>query len=842
MVISPVKADAKLVTVNIDGKDYQLPQGGNLVDLAKWEADNDIPVFCYHPKMEPVGMCRMCVVELGTVERDRATGAVVNDDAGNPKVRWMPKLQTACTQLTSDGLYIKTNTDKVEAGRQSVIEFLLTSHPLDCPICDKGGECPLQNLTMAHGPGSSRMYYGDKLNLEKHYPLGDLIFLDRERCIQCARCIRFQDEIVGDDVLAFHERGRRLQIITNSDPGFDSYFSGNTTDICPVGALTTADFRFGARPWELTDVPSISPWDAAGENISLSTRLDRDFGGRAMIKRVMPRQNEYVNEIWISDKTRFGHHFTRSDSRFAVPTVNQSERSWADALKQTADALKSAGANVAAIAGGMASNEDLYELAQLVKTLGSDRLGAWPATHTGAEIVAQVGLPNGSNLGNLGKGDAILVIASDLEEEVPMWRLRLKHAQDKGAYLVVANARLTKMESFATDTWAESNRNVEGAAIRYAQGEAAKVMANLKKENKAIADRLAQAKNLVIVAGAEGLTLDGHRALVQAAANFLIETDHVGKVDSGLLVPFAGANGMGLYYNGFSPEYTQDISMNPPKALILLDADVLADDPFAAEWLEQVETIVHLTMFHDATSKVAKISLPIQSFAERDGTFTNGERRVQRFYTAQGPIGEALPAWKALTELRQVLGQSRAKLSAAAVMLEMSKSNPAFEGMRYKELSRTERQFPDVGGTDKYYGGTAYQNKGGIGLQIPLMGDAKKADVKLPDGIKASGKELMLVPSTRLYDRSNAFAPSVLVHGRVPAPYALLNPADAAKLGIGEDEMIEISFGKSSVVVRAVVTNDVSAGAVVLPRKLSEEASPISPTSAVIAKAAVAVH
>jgi len=842
MVISPIKADAKLVTVNIDGKDYQLPQGGNLVDLAKWEADNDIPVFCYHPKMEPVGMCRMCVVELGSVERDRATGEILKDEAGNAKVRWMPKLQTACTQTAADGLYIKTDTDKVKAGRESVVEFLLTSHPLDCPICDKGGECPLQNLTMDHGPGSTRMYYGDKMQLEKHYPLGDLIFLDRERCIQCARCIRFQDEIVGDDVLAFHERGRRLQIITNSDPGFDSYFSGNTTDICPVGALTTADFRFGARPWELTDIPSISPWDAAGENISLSTRLDRDFDGRAMIKRVMPRQNEYVNEIWISDKTRFGHHFTRGENRYAAPYINGSNQSWANALKQAADALKTAGANIAAIAGGMASNEDLYELAQLVKGLGSDRLGAWPATHGGAELVAQVGLPNGSNLGNLGKGDAILVIASDLEEEVPLWRLRLKHAQDKGAYLVVANARMTKMEVFATDTWELSNRNVEGAAIRYTPGDAAKVMANLKSENQAIADRLANARNLVIVAGAEGLTLDGHRALVQAAANFLIESNHAGKVDSGLLVPFPGANGMGLYYNGFTPEYTQDISMNPPKALILLDADVLGDDPFAAEWLEKVETVIHLTMFHDATSKVARFNLPIQSFAERDGTFTNGERRVQRFYIAQGPLNEAIPAWKAVTELRQVMGQGRAKLSAAAVMLELSQKNPAFSGMRYKELARTERQFPDVGGDDKYYGGTAYQNKGGLGLQIALSGEAKKADIKLPDGIKASGSELMIVPSTRLYDRSNAFLPSVLVHGRVPAPHALLNPADAGKLGLSDGEMIEISFGKSRVLVRAVVTEDVSAGAVVLPRKLSEEATPMSPTSASIAKAAVAVH
>ena len=302
---------ADTVKITIDDQEYELPAGANLVDAAR-TIDNYIPVFCYHPKMEPVGMCRMCLVEMGNIMKDRATGEVMLDDNGNPLVRWLPKLQTACTTTVTDGLVIKTNTEQVDQARQNVVEFLLTSHPLDCPICDKGGECPLQNLTMEHGPGKSRMNFSDKLNLDKHVPLGDLIFLDEERCIQCARCIRFQDEIVGDDVLAFHERGRSLQIITNSDPGFDSYFSGNTTDICPVGALTTADFRFGARPWELTEVPSIDPYDAAGSNISLSTRLDRDAGGRAVIKRVMPRQNEYVNEIWISDKARFGHHFTRS--------------------------------------------------------------------------------------------------------------------------------------------------------------------------------------------------------------------------------------------------------------------------------------------------------------------------------------------------------------------------------------------------------------------------------------------------------------------------------------------------------------------------------------------------
>lgn len=837
-MVTPVQEDTKLVTINIDGTEYSVPEGGNLVDMAKWFAGNDIPVFCYHPKMDPVGMCRMCVVELGSVSRDRGTGDVQLNDDGTPVIRWFPKLQTACTQIVNDGMYVKTDTEKVVAGRESVLEFLLTSHPLDCPICDKGGECPLQNLTMAHGPGTSRMYHEDKMHMDKHYPLGDLIWLDRERCIQCARCIRFQDEIVGDDVLAFHERGRRLQIITNSDPGFDSYFSGNTTDICPVGALTTGDFRFGARPWELTDVPSISPWDAAGENISLSTRIDRDFGGKTMIKRVMPRQNESVNEIWISDKTRFGHHFTRSDDRLMKPLLNGSDRSWNDVVSSIKDAIKAADGDIAAIAGGMASNEDAWELTQLLQGVGAERFGTWSPTHTGADLVASLGMPDDSNLSNLGKGDAVLIIASDLEEEVPMWRLRLKQAQDRGAYLVVANSRLTKMGDFASDTWAENNRDVEGLDLRYPAGEAVQFMENLDKD---LAKRLSGAKNLVIVAGAEGLTLDGHRALVQSAANFLIDSGHTDKDNSGLLIPLPGANAMGLYYLGYTPETTQDIMMNPPKVLITLDADILADDPFAEEWLSRVNTVINLTMFAQESVSNNAYDLPIQSFAERDGTFTNGERRVQRFYTAQGPMGVALPAWKAIASIRQALGQGRAKLSAAAVMLDISKNVEAFDGMRYKALSRTVRQFPDVGGTDKYYGGNAYQNKGGIGLQIPRSAEASKGEVKAPTAPAASGKELLIVPTTHLYNRDKKFVPTVLVQARVATPFAIMNPDDAATLKISDGDAIEISFGEKSVVVRAEVTEHVSAGAVYLPRKLGDDVTPLVPTTGTVAKTSMPV-
>jgi NADH-quinone oxidoreductase subunit G len=824
---------AKTVNVTIDDQVYEVPAGMNLVDAAKFYADNDIPVFCYHPKMKPVGMCRMCLVEMGSIEKDRATGEVVRDEAGNPKVRWMPKLQTACTATVSDGMVIRTTTPQVEVARTNVIEFLLTSHPLDCPICDKGGECPLQNLTMAHGPGSSRMNFDDKMHLDKHVPLGDLIFLDEERCIQCARCVRFQAEIAGDDVLAFHERGRALQIITVSDPGFDTYFSGNTTDICPVGALTTADFRFGARPWELTSVASICPHCPVGCNTSLSTRLDREFNGRAMIKRVMPRQNEAVNEIWICDKGRFGHHFTRAADRFIEPMLQSSgagltRATWNEAINAASVALANAGGNIAAIAGSSLSNEDLWMLRSLLKGFGSERLGAWLPTMGGIEQVARVGVGKGTNIGTLGAGDAILVVASDLEEEAPIWHLRVKGAHDRGAFVVVANARHTRTADFAS------------ATISYNYGDAAAVIANLRAERPEIADKLVNAANLVIFAGGEGLTHEGSAALMHAAANLLIETGHVGKPNNGLIAVTTGANAVGQHYLGFSAEATRDIAANPPKVLILAGADVRADDPNAAVWLKGVETVISLSLFSDDATCAAQIALPIQSFAERDGTFTSGERRVQRFYTAQGAMGESLPAWQVLTRIAEKAGQGRAKLSAASVMGEIIQNVPAFAGMRYNELAKVEKQFPDVGGKDLYYGGTSYKNIGGLGMQIPTAADNGETLTPTPVNLPAASKGdgVWVVPTTRLYNRERVFRPSesAIMAGRIAAPYVEINRADAERMQIADGDTVQVTVGDAALRVRAHVNGGAPEGSVVLPRHLSETPTPLTIAAGAVQK------
>ena len=408
----------------------------------------------------------------------------------------------------------------------------------------------------------------------------------------------------------------------------------------------------------------------------------------------------------------------------------------------------------------------------------------------------------------------------------------------------MANARDTRLEDFALQG-ARNDRVVEGDSIRYGAGEAVAVMSELETQHPAIAERLSQAENLVIVAGAEGLTLKGSAALAQAAANFLIETGHVGRPNNGLLSPLPGANGMGLHYLGYSPEASLAIAAEPPKVLIVAQAELLDDDPSARAWLSQVETIIYANFFDDGISELAQYLLPIQTFAERDGSFVNGERRVQRFYTAQGPIGQALPAWKLYGSLRQAMGMSHLKPSAAAVMLELSKNVAALDGMSYRALGQVKRQFPDVGGRDQYYGGTAYSNEGGLGIQIPSAADGKK-QLK-PVAVAASAPaaadegELLIMPVTRLYNRQRNFRPSLLMEPRILAASAILNSADAQTLGIIQNDVIEISAGESTLRVRADISDEIAEGLVVLPRHMTDAAIPLTITSGTVSRISEAV-
>jgi NADH-quinone oxidoreductase subunit G len=794
----------KMVNLTIDGKTVSAPEGMLIVNAARL-VGIDIPVFCYHPKMEPVGMCRMCLVEVGRPVIDRTTGEPVKEADGSNKVQFGPKLETACTTTISEGMVVMGMTDKAKAGRQDILEFLLTSHPLDCPVCDKGGECPLQNLTMGFGPGESRYLYDEKMHLAKHVPLGELIYLDRERCIQCGRCVRFQDQIVDDPVIGFFQRGRSLEIVTYSEPGFDSVFSGNTTDICPVGALTTADFRFKARPWELRPAASICTHCPVGCNITFNTRREAVSGGKWVIKRAMPRQNEWVNEIWLCDKGRFGYHYTRSAERLAQPLVRRQGElvpaTWDEALSLVAERFGQAGDRLLTVAGGRLSNEDLYNLGQVTDKLGGRK--ALYSTMGGGELTAQVGLPPGSNFADMGKETTILVVASDLHEEAPLWWLRVKQAAERGARLILASPRPTRLDPYASHVLRYPYGSEAGAVLAMVNALSAKRpdlpegAASLARspELKAAAAAFAEAENAVIIYGSDGTSLETSTALAGACQNLLLATGHVGRPNNGLLAVWQRANDQGAWELGWRPVADLPAAMQSAGALYIVAADPAGDDPaYLAEGRlgsQDQAFLVVQDLFLTATARLADVVLPVLAWTEREGSFTSGERRVQRFYPVVPEAQDCLADFAAAGQIGQLLGMELESRLASRVFTRLSSEFPVFAGLTYTQLAEVVEQWPIVGRSDLYYGGTTYENSQGIGVQLPLAGPAGLSWPKLVEvGLPKIG--LLAVPITRLYDRGSTLMPSSMLHQRIPEPYVVLSTLDAERLKISEGAVVQL--------------------------------------------------
>jgi NADH-quinone oxidoreductase subunit G len=809
------------VTLTIDGKQVTVPAGTLIVNAAK-QTGIDIPVFCYHPKMEPVGMCRQCMVEVGRPVIDRVTGQPLTED-GKPRIQFGAKLETACTTPVSEGMVVLSQSEKARASQKEILEFLLTSHPLDCPVCDKGGECPLQNLTLAHASPQSRFLYDEKQHADKHIPLGELIWLDRERCIQCARCIRFQDEIAGEPVLAFYNRGRATDIFTNSEPGFDSIFSGNTTDICPVGALTTADFRFGARPWEMKAAASICAQCAVGCNLTFNTRREAKSDGKVVIKRVLPRQNEQVNETWICDKGRFAYHFTENKDRLANPLVKKNGKlttaSWKNAIEETSNELRSKKGEVVVLAGGRLSNEDLFNLKQLADGLGVEAL---LYTHMGGgELTAAYGVSTGTNFAEVGKGTTILVVASDLYNEAPLWYLRVKQAAMRGTALIVANARETKLEQVA------------GFVIRYSYGDEVETVNGLTKKDK-IGEAINGAENLVVLYGSDGLGMDGSSALAAACAELV--KDRAGKPNNGLIGVWPHANDQGAWELGFQP--ADDLAkVLKGKAVYVVAADPAGDDPALATALKEANFVIAQELFLTDTAKLADVVLPALAYTERDGSVTSGERRVQRFYPALPPCGQARPDFAITAQIASEIGLELDGRSASRVMNKIAAQIPAFAGISYGRLAEVSEQWPLIGRGDLYYGGTAYENKQGLGVQLDLTPSTSlgvSPDLSLTlrlrslawlPGQEGRGEykplrpkedQWLAVPITRLYDLGVTVATSKLLKDRIGEAYFVLHPEAAKKLGVEAGGGVEINGSRREVRLDATIPT----GVVLVPRSM----------------------
>jgi NADH-quinone oxidoreductase subunit G len=805
---------AKMISLTIDGRPVSVPEGTLIVNAAK-QIGIDVPVFCFHPKMEPVGMCRQCLVEVGRPIYDRLTGqAVMEND--RQKVQFGAKLETACSNPVSEGMVVLTTSEKAVAAQKEILEFLLTSHPLDCPVCDKGGECPLQNLTMAHASPLSRYIYSEKSHGAKHFPLGDLIWLDRERCIQCARCIRFQDEVAGEPVLGFYQRGRATDVFTNSEPGFDSVFSGNTSDICPVGALTTSDFRFGARPWELKAAASVCGQCPVGCNITFNTRREAMSGGKVAIKRVMPRQNEAVNEIWICDKGRFAYHFVESEKRLTKPMIKLAgsdgrpplqETSWEDAIRLAAQKLAEAGKDAVILAGGRLSNEDLFNLKQLADELGGQAL---LYTHMGGgELTTAMGVAAGTNFSDMGPGTTILVVASDLYNEAPVWHMRIMQAANRGATLIMINARETKLERYAK------------FVVRYAYGDEVETVNGLANQPK-IGEAISNSENLVVLYGSDGLGLEGSSALAAACAKLV--NVRAGNPNNGLIGVWQHANDQGAWELGFRPD-SKLVETLKNKVVYLVAADPAGDDPRLAEALRGARSVIVQELFLTETASLADVVLPAQAYTERDGSFTSGERRVQRFFPAVPPLPEARPDFAITAQIASGLGLMLESHSASHVLDRLAASVNAFSGLSFLKLAEVTGQWPIVGCGDLYYGGTTYENTQGLGvhLALSLLPSPTGTSEGKGGGAAGEGKTLhpdeeqwLALPVTRLYDSGITVLTSALLRSHIGDASFILNPQAAKSLGIQSGDLLKVN----GLEAQAVLDETVPASVVMVPRSM----------------------
>jgi NADH-quinone oxidoreductase subunit G len=381
-----VETAVPMINVQVDGEWKQFPKGTRLIE-ACMKAGSYVPHYCYHPALSSPGNCRMCLIEMGTPKMGPDRKPELGED-GRPLINWSPKPAICCAIEVSEGLAVRTNSPLVEDCRKGVMEFLLINHPLDCPICDKAGECRLQEFSVEYGNDHSR-FEDPKVKKPKHVDIGERIVLDDERCILCSRCIRFMDEVAKDDCLGFVDRGGHTTLTVHPGKRLDSNYSLNTVDICPVGALTSKDFRFKMRVWFLKETKTIDTNCGTGSNIVIGSRENK-------VHRITPRENEAVNAYWLPDSHRLNYTYIHREDRLKEPLVRGASVRWKDAIPAAAESLKSqAGASTAIIASGRMTNEELFLAGRLAKTLEVELIDIRPRSQKGdGFLVSNDGNPN----------------------------------------------------------------------------------------------------------------------------------------------------------------------------------------------------------------------------------------------------------------------------------------------------------------------------------------------------------------------------------------------------------------------------------------------------------------
>ena len=728
-----VPVDPNAVAIQINGKDV-VARKGDLIIKAAENADVYIPRFCYHDRMSSVGMCRMCVCEV---------------DTGRG-----PALTPTCMVTVAPGMKVFTESETTKRVQEGIIELLLANHPLDCPVCDKGGECPLQDQAFSHGPGESR-YVEEKRHYEKPIPISDLVFLDRERCILCDRCTRFADEVAGDPLIHFTHRGNNTQVQTFPDEPFSSYFSGNTVQICPVGALTASPYRFKARPWDLDQAMSTCTACSVGCQIVVQSSRDD-------LLRYQGFDDDGINHGWLCDKGRFSFESLNSTDRIGDPIVKQADgfvtTTWDDALTRAAEAIKAAIAqggpsSVSILGGARLTNEDAVAWARLAtRVIGTQNLDAQMGDGLPYELLHT---PR-ATINDACSATTVILLGPDLKEELPVLYLRMKGAAEKKKIRII--------EISATDT---GMTRYCAKSVRFVPGEQAAAV------RQVLADEAAQiAKgNVVAVVGrasvseSEHFTMDAVAALQAGVEGITVlpalrRGNVIGALEAGLRPGTDGKDALGIL---------QDARDGKTGCLILLGADPLSDFPdteLARQALANATSVIAIDTFLTESATCASVILPAAAFSEKDGTVTNIEHRVLETNKKVNVVGTARPDWMIAADLAKRLGGD----------------------INIASLEDAARLLP---------------------VREPAGHVVAAANVTPP---ALNGYQLRLQVTRKLYDDGVALRTSDHLAKLAPGAVLHLNETDANRLGAGNGTHLRVSNAKGTLTVPAAVDAGVPKG------------------------------
>jgi len=752
-----------MVEIEIDGKTLQVEDGSTVIEAAH-RIGTYIPHFCYHKKLSIAANCRMCLVQ----------------------VEKAPKPMPACATIVTNGMKVFTHSDLAVKAQKAVMEFLLINHPLDCPICDQGGECQLQDLAVGYGDSASK--YAEEKRVVPDKDLGPLVSTDMTRCINCTRCVRFTQEIAGFQELGQSYRGERAEVMPFIGKTVDSELSGNIIDLCPVGALTSKPFRFSARTWELSRRKSVSPHDALGSNLIVQTKHDR-------VMRVLPLENEAINECWLSDKERFAYQGLNSPERLTRPMVKQGgewkEVDWNVALDYTAHALRDVARNQGGAAiGGLlsphATLEEMHLAQKLLRGLGSENIDFRLRHSDFSADGKRAGTPwLGMKIADVGTLDRVLVVGSFLRKDHPLLAQRLRQAAKRGTEVSLIN-------SAADDHLIALKAATIGAPAQLPAlfGAVAKAVCQLKSVAvPSFLDALtvtteARAMAESLVSGTKVGILLGNFAQQHPQAAVL---HALGRLLSKLLdarFGFLGeaANSVGGYVAKALPGAgglnASAMLKDPRQAYLVLGAEPELDCGNGAEALaalgKAAATIILSPFKTQAMLDYAAVLLPVAPFSETSGTFVNTEGRAQSFYAATKPLGEARPAWKVLRVLGNLLEQA---------------------GFEYN--SSEEVRTDALGGTPEFVAGLDNAIDG-----VPMKFDAA-----------AGGIERIADVPIHFADPLVRRSPALRQAADSAAPTARMNAALLAKLGLAAGDRLKVGAGGTAVTLTAQLDAGVADGA-----------------------------